>query len=183
MKCVAAFYVTCFLLAAQLSYGEAIYVTDSFRVMVRTTPSSNAKIVAMPKSGTPLELLDEKGDEWSHVRLPDGKEGWALSRYMTSEIPSRVTVDQLRQKNSTLESRAKASTDENKKLTVQRDELQSAVSELKSAFDDVSNRYRTLTEESSGSTGQKGRQNHRSRSDPLVPVHNTPLYILPVFPT
>jgi len=43
-------------------------VTDSFKVTLRTGPSSENKIIAMPSSGQPVKVLDSRGN-WSHLRL------------------------------------------------------------------------------------------------------------------
>ncbi|MBW2602141.1 MAG: SH3 domain-containing protein, partial [Deltaproteobacteria bacterium] len=79
MKSMILFF-SCFFLAATVAYGETKYVTDVFDVMVRTGPDLSHKIIAMPKSGTQIEILempDEQEDsEWANVRLPNGKEGW-----------------------------------------------------------------------------------------------------------
>jgi hypothetical protein len=54
---------------------------DAF-LALRTNPTSAAgrRIATMP-NGTPLKVLERRGDGWWYVRvLPSGPEGWALSR-------------------------------------------------------------------------------------------------------
>lgn len=69
--------------------GEAqtVYVSDEFEITLRTGPGNDHKIISMPKSGNAMEIL-QKGEEWSRVRLPDGKEGWVLSRYISPTRPA-----------------------------------------------------------------------------------------------
>ncbi len=54
-------------------------------VNLRVGPGLNHKVVGSAKKGTPLAILEEKG-EWLRVRLEDGKEVW-VSRLATSLAP------------------------------------------------------------------------------------------------
>jgi len=62
----------------------------------------------MAESGTPVEVL-KPGEEWSLVRLGNGTEGYLLSRYLTATAPARFRLDQLQEKNKTLNAQAAAS--------------------------------------------------------------------------
>ena len=44
------------------------------------------------KSGDKLELIEREGDE-THVRLPNGKDGWVKSSYLTADPPLRRVAD------------------------------------------------------------------------------------------
>jgi len=80
-------FAVCGLSIAQnVSSDEAYYVAntrppDAF-LALRTNPTtaSGQRIANMP-NGTPLKVLERRGDGWWYVRvLPSGPEGWALSR-------------------------------------------------------------------------------------------------------
>jgi hypothetical protein len=89
---VVLLLATCESSTAQQPYSdnETYYVAntrppDAFLVL-RTNPttSSGQRILAMP-NGTPLQVLERRGDGWWYVRvLPSGPEGWALSRQGSS---------------------------------------------------------------------------------------------------
>ena len=64
------------------------YVTDQLKLEARTGPGISHRIVRMVDSGTRLDVREEQ-DGWSRVGLPDGGEGWILSRYLMSEAPAR----------------------------------------------------------------------------------------------
>jgi len=72
------------------AWGAVAYVTDSFEVTVRTGPSNENKITAMPSSGQSMEVIEKQGD-WSLVRLTirDGGtiEGWIMNRYLITRVP------------------------------------------------------------------------------------------------
>ena len=64
-------------------YGETMYVSDILKLTLRTGPSIENKIISVLESGQVMEVI-KFGDEWSRVQLPNGKEGWVLSRYLTT---------------------------------------------------------------------------------------------------
>jgi len=77
--------------------AETWYVTDSLEITLRTGPELDRKIIAMLKSGQAMEIV-EKGDEWSQVRLPGGREGWVLNRFIQEAIPVKIQLADLRKK-------------------------------------------------------------------------------------
>ena len=74
------------MLIAASALAETMFITDSLKVTLRTGPSNEHKVIAMLKSNEKVEVL-EKGDDWVKVRLKNGKEGYVLRRFLTSEIP------------------------------------------------------------------------------------------------
>lgn len=92
-------------LMSQWSWAEKAYVTDSFRITLRTGPSVENKIIAMLPSGQPLEVMDSLGD-WSHVRLLESgessKEGWVLSRFLITRLPWEMRASSLIEENTGL---------------------------------------------------------------------------------
>lgn len=66
------------------------YVTDQFKIMMRTGESSSHKITRTISSGTRLELLStNKETGYSKVRLASGKEGFVLTRQLLPEPVAR----------------------------------------------------------------------------------------------
>lgn len=92
-------------LVGQVCWAEKRYVTDSFKITMRTGPSLENKIIIMLRSGEPLEVMETK-DVWSHVRLPERKgdevEGWVMSRYLISRLPWEAQARGLRNENTKL---------------------------------------------------------------------------------
>ena len=88
------------------SRAEKAYVSDSFKITLRSGPSLENKIISMLTSGQTLEVLGEQSD-WKHVQIPDedgnSKEGWVLSRYLITRVPWEMQTTYLKQKNTTLE--------------------------------------------------------------------------------
>jgi len=95
-------------LIGQSSWATKAYVTDSFKVTLRTGASIENRVIAMLSSGQPVEVLDSHGD-WSHVRLlgrgASDKEGWMLSRFLVTRLPWETEAGSLREENIRLKER------------------------------------------------------------------------------
>ena len=117
--------VFCFLLMAGPAHSETKYVKDDIQVMVRTDPGARRRIVAMPTSGTRVEVLDTEGG-WSKVRLPDEKEGWMLSHYLDSGPPNKVVIATLKRENEALKQRVQTLVEENPRLKNERKNLRNS---------------------------------------------------------
>jgi len=85
------------ILVAVSAFAETMFVTDSFKITLRTGPSDENKVIAMLKSNEELEVL-EKGEDWTKVRLKNGKEGYVLRRFLTSEMPKYSLIVGLQEK-------------------------------------------------------------------------------------
>ena len=59
------------------AFGEPVWVSDQFEIMLRTGPSTNNAIELMVSSGTELEFLEEDVESgYSRVMTSGGTEGW-----------------------------------------------------------------------------------------------------------
>ena len=63
-------------LIRETSWATRAYITDSFEITLRTGPSSQNKVIAMPASGEAVEILNSQ-DDWSNVRLLGRQRGAA----------------------------------------------------------------------------------------------------------
>ena len=140
-------FLLCFFLTAPAAYAETMYVTDMIEVMVRTGPDISHKIIAMPKSGTKVEVV-EVVDDWAMVILPNEKEGWMLTRYLSPNPPQREIVTKLRKENRDLRLQAKTLDEQNAQLKKKCKELKAALlKETKTSYD-LRKSYETLKRES-----------------------------------
>lgn len=96
-------------------YGETMYVSDILKLTLRTGPSIENKIIAVIDSGQMMEVV-EFGDEWSQVQLPNGKEGWVLSRYLTTNETNNIKLQRLETKHKNLMVQAAELLEENNRL-------------------------------------------------------------------
>lgn len=80
------------------------YVKPSAEVVVRTGQGNEYKIIGMVKDGDVVDLLQES-DAYAMVRLPDGREGWMLKRFLSAAPPLSVVVASLRAENEKMKQR------------------------------------------------------------------------------
>jgi SH3 domain protein len=85
--------LTLMLATTAVAAQPAQYVTDRLEITLRSGQTNQHRIVKMLTSGTEVRVL-EKDDEagYTRVRIPDGTEGWVLTRYL---VPQPVARDQL----------------------------------------------------------------------------------------
>jgi SH3 domain protein len=107
--------VLLFCLFSASVYGETMYVSDVLKLTLRTGPSIENKIISVIESGQMMEIIDF-GEEWSQVKLPNGKEGWVLSRYLTPNETNNIKLERLEAKHKNLMIQAAELLEENNRL-------------------------------------------------------------------
>ena len=123
-----------------------MFVSDVLKLTLRTGPSTENKILAVIQSGQQLEVV-EFGEEWSQVQLPNGKEGWVLSRYLTDTATNNVRLDRLQAKHKNLMTQAAALLEENKRLQTENKKLEADSKTNQKQSDKARSDYETLKTE------------------------------------
>ena len=73
--------------------AETRYVSDQLRITVRSGTSTGHAVITTIDSGEAVEVLQrDEATGYTQVRLKNGKQGWALSRYL---LPRPIARDQL----------------------------------------------------------------------------------------
>ena len=112
-------------------------------------PGMDYRIIAMPKSGTQVEMLEELENGWSKVRLSNEKEGWLLTRYLSPGPPSKEVIAKLKNKNEVLKQQAKTLIEENVRLKREGNDFQKALSKQTKTAETLKRSYETLKSGSS----------------------------------
>ena len=105
-------YIMCF---SEVGFAETRYVTDLLKLPLRTGPSTEYKILALVESGQRLDVV-EPGENWSMVRLDNGKEGYVLNRYLVNQPTSAVRLEQLQSQHAILKQQTDALIEENQRF-------------------------------------------------------------------
>lgn len=93
------------LLFSTTGSAETYYITNDVKVNIRTGTGTQYNIIAMLKPGKLVELL-ERGTEWSQIKLHDEREGWILTRFLTSTEPNYLELKRLRKSYNKLKDEA-----------------------------------------------------------------------------
>lgn len=76
--------------AAQDADTGVRYISDETAITLREDKGMNAPVTALLKSGTRVDLLQaDAASGYARVRAPQGREGWVLARYLSTEPVAR----------------------------------------------------------------------------------------------
>ncbi len=136
-----------FLLSTAVLAETKYYINDSMKITLRTGPAIDRKIIALLSVGQEVEILKAE-NEWTLVRLLDGKEGWVISRFLTDQTPDSIQLEALKKNHSTLETKAASLMEENKALKAENKKLGIDLNTNETKQTDLSKSYETLKRES-----------------------------------
>jgi len=125
------------------AFAKGLYVRDWVTITVRTSPSPEARILAMANTNEFLEIIEEQG-EWSKVRTPKGKVGWVLNRYLTSNTPKALIVSQLSEKVKSQADIISELREDNKRLGKESQKLKFGISGLNTKIGRLTKDYEDL---------------------------------------
>lgn len=141
-----AFLILC--LFATTIQAETMYISDNLRITLRSGPSTENKILAVLVSGQIVDVV-KKGNEWSQVKMPNGKEGWALSRYLTPEPTNSLRLERLQGKHKNLMAQAASLIEENNRLKAENKEFRTQFETAQQQLQKTSTEFETLKSEAS----------------------------------
>jgi SH3 domain protein len=148
MNPIGLLVILLFLIFSHTAQAETKYVVEHIQVNARTGSSVEHKIVAMLESGQKVQVLEVDKD-WSHVKLADGREGWILSRFLTSSEPRKLVLERLQKKYDDLNDQVTVLLEENNFLKEENQILKSELASDKKALDEIKNKYQDLKQDSS----------------------------------
>ena len=152
-------------------FAETMYVTDVLKLTLRSGPSTEHKILSVVESGQQLEIL-EPGEDWTLVRIANGKEGYVLTRYLIPEPTHNVRLEQLQAKHKALMQQSATLLEENtrfrkesKQRTLSLDGNEKALKKLRADYDELkagSAEYLELKKKYMTVRGQLAKQTKRA---------------------
>jgi len=152
-------------------FAETRYVTDVLKLTLRSGPSTEHKILSVVESGQLMEIL-EPGEDWTLVRIANGKEGYVLTRYLIPGPTHNVRLEQLQAKHKALMQQSATLLEENtrfrkesKQHTLSLDGNEKALKKLRADYDELkagSAEYLTLKKKYKMVSGQLAKQTKRA---------------------
>lgn len=142
---MAGFCLTLILLSS-LSQAETMYVTDVIKLRLRFEKGSDQNILGMVMSGQVVDVIQIE-DKWAQVRLPDGKEGWVLTRYLTPRKTNAIILENLQKQHKALKDQLTGIMDKNRHLTKENKRLRLELNQLDTSVKKVNTSYENLKTE------------------------------------
>ncbi|MBL7004249.1 MAG: TIGR04211 family SH3 domain-containing protein [Gammaproteobacteria bacterium] len=142
------------LLFAQPSLAETRYITDEFKVTLRTGSSTSNNIVSMLKSGQAVKVIEhDKVSKYSLVETNKGKQGYVLTRYLKSQPSGRELYAELKVKHeqqiehiSALEIELEALKQQNAQMNSEMKSLYNELSQTSKELEQLENKTRNTLE-------------------------------------
>ena len=133
----------CLTFFSAAGFAETMYISDKLKVTVRSGPSTEYKILDIGESGDRVELL-EAGEDWSLVKLANGREGYVTTRYLVNGPTYAIRYEKLQAKQKTLTQQAAALLDENTKLREENKGLKTTLNGTEKSLKQISGDYQEL---------------------------------------
>jgi len=138
----------CLFLSSTAVLAETkYYINDSMKITMRTGPATDRKIIALLSVGQEVEVLKSE-DEWTLIRLQNGKEGWVISRFLTDKTPDSIQLEALKNNHGILQTKVESLLEENKALKSENKKLSSDLNSSETKQKDLDRSYETLKRES-----------------------------------
>lgn len=135
------------LFTAFTSAAETQYVTNNLVITLRTGPGSDRKIIAQPRSGTPLEIINP-GDDYTEVKTPGGTQGWVLTRYLTPRVPAAIVLAGLKKEHARVVEKYETLKQQANQLDTTSKGLSGDLTATQSALEKLTAEHETLKRES-----------------------------------
>ncbi|MCG6971788.1 MAG: TIGR04211 family SH3 domain-containing protein [Desulfobacterales bacterium] len=90
-------YTTVCILAALIvsAHADTRYVSDMLIISVRDAQRHDANVLGYIKTPTAVDVLGEQGD-YLKIKTKDGLEGWVLAKYIVTEKPKALIIEDLK---------------------------------------------------------------------------------------
>lgn len=128
--------------------AETMYITDILRITVREGSGSDFKILDVIESGHEVEVISTV-DEWAKVRLPNGKEGWLIAKYLTPKKSGGTDFRKLQGKEALLDKQDTVLKTENRQLRDELKKINLQLSESRQVLAVTADSFETLKKSSS----------------------------------
>ena len=133
----------CLVLFSTGVLAETKYINDKMKITLRTGPANDRKIIGLLSIGQKVEVL-KPGEEWTQVRLDNGKEGWVVSRFLTNMIPSSIELEALKKKHQAVLDRDALLLEENKTLKSENRTFSNELDSIKKKLQALKTSYESL---------------------------------------
>ena len=152
MKNYLAMLLIAFILS--ISYTTAclandMYIGDISKLNLRAGKGVKYRVIATLGSGEKVTVILAAGG-WTKISTMDGNEGWVVSKYLTSEKPANIKIEDLKIQMETLQEQLEIATLENRKLKKKNITLTTRLNENSMKLKNVEKSFTDLKTNSSG---------------------------------
>ena len=153
--------------------AKNMYVDDITKLNLRADKGVKYRVITTLTSGEKVTVLSV-ANQWTKIGTIDGNEGWVVSKYLTSEKPANIKIEDLSIQMETRQEQLEIATIENRKLKEENISLTTHLNEntiklenVEKAFNDLktnSSEFLTLKEKYDKIIKEKKKKNARIQS-------------------
>jgi uncharacterized protein YgiM (DUF1202 family) len=81
----------CVMLLPPAVQAKTKYVIDYFKIMVRSQPGAEYKIIDQLSSNEKVRTIQEEGN-WVKIAFKNNRTGWVLQQFLTAELPKEIRI-------------------------------------------------------------------------------------------
>lgn len=121
----------CLLLLPPAVQAKTKYVIDYFKIMVRSQPGAEYKIIDQLSSNEKVRTIQAEGN-WVKIAFKNNRTGWVLQQFLTSELPKGIRIADLEKKVKEQEEKIQSLDEENFSLKKKNVEVGQSINDLSS---------------------------------------------------
>lgn len=145
MKLISTITLTIILTMPSISWAETRYVTDEFKVTLRSGTSTSNNIITMLKSGVKVNIIeDDKETKYTLVETNKGKKGYVLTRFLDTQPSGRQLHSQLQEKSLRQKELIKSLNSQLKSLNLNKIDTEKNLTSANDLLSDTSNELEQL---------------------------------------
>jgi len=163
MKKAYCYALLFFFFLVSTANAETMYVSNIIKITLRTGPGTDHRVPKMLESGQKVEVIYQEED-WSQVRLLDGKDGWLLNRFLSPEKPSGMLLKSLTDEHNVLLKETKSVREKNSRLKKDNNRLSVEFESTQKNLDKITDEYNALKKESADFLGLKSKYQKVTKS-------------------
>ncbi len=142
-----------------IAQAETRYISGVIEITLRTGPGTDHRVLEMVKTGQEVTILSTDNQDWTLVEMPSGKQGWVMSRFITTEKPHTVALPDTSEQNEKLSRQVTELLEENKNLKLDYKRVQGEIADTRKALTSLNRSYETLKQETDEMVGIKAKYN------------------------
>jgi len=151
------FFLAVMVLSSAAGQAETRYISGVLQITLRTGPGVDHRVLSMIKTGQEAEVLDAGNNDWTKIRLTDGREGWVMNRFLVAEKTGDLSSAYTEQKNRAISLQLAETLEENSRLKQETERRTADFAEVQKKLDDIKQSYQALE--------QKASQVHKMKVD------------------
>ncbi len=145
MKLLLSLFAFLPLFFSSLAIAETRYVTDEFKVTLRTGTSTSNSILTMLNSGEAVKFIEnDSATKYSLVETENGKRGYVLTRFLDTQPSGRELFLQLQRKSKKQKDTFNTLKADFKDLKLQKAEADKQINDLSSQLNEITTTLVTL---------------------------------------